>query len=354
MRVLVIKTSSLGDVVHTLPALTDAAAALPDIRFDWVVEEAFAEIPAWHPAVDKVIPVAMRRWRRSVVKTWRNGEWRAFKSAARARRYDAVIDAQGLLKSAFITVKTHGPRFGLDQSSAREPLAALAYSHPLYIPKGLHAITRVRQLFAHALGYPMPGSDPDYGIDGGRFQQQLTDEPYLLLLHGTTWQSKHYPEQDWRGLIRLAGNAGLKVFLPWGSDVERQRAGRLSEDMGNAEVLPKLDLAGLAGVIAGARGVAAVDTGLAHLTGALGVPAVILYGPTRPSLTGVVGESQVNLEVDFDCAPCLKRTCVYAEAAGGDPVCFDSLAPETVFARLAQLMSEDAQIGTSSRSHYED
>ena len=103
MRILLIKTSSLGDVIHALPAVTDAARAIPGIRFDWVVEESFAEIPAWHPAVDRVIPVALRRWRKAPFSAWFGGEWHRFRQSLRAERYDAVIDAQGLLKSALLT-----------------------------------------------------------------------------------------------------------------------------------------------------------------------------------------------------------------------------------------------------------
>src|SRR5690606_34187458 len=130
MRVLVIKTSSLGDVIHTLPALTDAARALPGARFDWVAEENFAEIPAWHPAVDTVIPVALRRWRRAPLKAWRSGEWRAMKQAIAASPADVVIDAQELIKSALLTRYASAPVHGLDRASVREPFAARFYDSP--------------------------------------------------------------------------------------------------------------------------------------------------------------------------------------------------------------------------------
>lgn len=146
MRVLLIKTSSLGDVVHTLPALTDAARAIPGIKFDWVVEEGFAEIPTWHPAVGKVVPVAIRRWRKNLWQTIKSGEWRRFKQSVRAEKYDLVIDAQGLLKSAWLTRYVKAPVAGLDKNSAREPLAARFYSRRLAVARGQHAVERVRQL----------------------------------------------------------------------------------------------------------------------------------------------------------------------------------------------------------------
>ena len=124
MRVLIVKTSSLGDIVHTFPALTDAANAIEDIQFDWVVEEGFVQMPAWHPAVDQVIPNAMRRWRRALWKTWLMGDWKRFVKRLQARHYDVVIDAQGLIKSALITRKALGSKHGLDKQSAREALAS--------------------------------------------------------------------------------------------------------------------------------------------------------------------------------------------------------------------------------------
>ncbi|MAL35291.1 MAG: lipopolysaccharide heptosyltransferase I, partial [Pseudomonas sp.] len=165
MRVLLVKTSSLGDVIHTLPALTDAQRAIPGIQFDWVVEEGFAEIPAWHPAVAQVIPVAIRRWRKHPLQTLRTGEWRRFKARLRETHYDLVIDAQGLLKSAWLTRYVKAPVAGLDRDSIREPLASRFYDRRYAVPRERHALERVRQLFAQALGYSIPEMIADYGLD---------------------------------------------------------------------------------------------------------------------------------------------------------------------------------------------
>ncbi len=183
MRVLIIKTSSLGDVIHTLPALTDAAHAVPGIRFDWVVEEGFAEIPSWHPAVDQVIPVAIRRWRKNLWQTLKSGEWKAFKQRVRERRYDLVIDAQGLVKSAWLTRLIKAPVAGLDRYSAREGLASRFYDRRLSVAVGQHAVERVRQLFALALAYDLPEGLGQYGLDLKRLQLPPT-APYVVFLHG--------------------------------------------------------------------------------------------------------------------------------------------------------------------------
>ena len=294
MRVLLIKTSSLGDVIHSLPALTDAARAIPGIQFDWVVEEGFAEIPAWHPAVAQVIPVAIRRWRKHLLQTLKSGEWRRFKARLRETRYDLVIDAQGLLKSAWLTRYVNAPVAGLNIESAREPLASRFYDKTYAVPKDQHALERVRQLFAQALGYALPAGVGEYGLDrAGMADAEL--EPYLLFLHGTTWASKHWPEHEWRALAEHINRQGWAVRLPWGNELEKQRAERIVSGLGNAAVLPKLNLAGVAKVIAGARACVAVDTGLGHMAAALDVPTISLYGPTLPGKVGAYGKGQIHL-----------------------------------------------------------
>lgn len=294
MRVLVVKTSSLGDVVHTLPALSDAAAALPDVRFDWVVEETFAEIPSWHPAVDQVIPVAIRRWRKNLFRSMRSTEWKQCKVALRKHHYDCIIDAQGLLKSAWVARRAQGLRVGYDRLSVREPLAALSYHRRIPVLRDQHAVERTRQLFARALGYRVPEGLGDYCLDASRFRSSCMHQPRLVFLHGTTRAAKHWPEDYWIELARKAVESGLGVQLPWGSDSERERAERIAAASG-ADVLPRLNLHGIASVLVQADAVVAVDTGLGHLAAALAVPGVSLYGATRPALVGTYGPRQIHL-----------------------------------------------------------
>ncbi|MEG5265451.1 lipopolysaccharide heptosyltransferase I [Pseudomonas sp. JDS28PS106] len=348
MRVLLIKTSSLGDVIHALPALTDAARALPGIRFDWVVEEGFAEIPTWHPAVDKVIPVAIRRWRKNLWQTFKSGEWKGFKRSLRQSRYDLVIDAQGLFKSAWLTRYVDAPVAGLDRQSAREPLASRFYDRPLAVPRDQHAVERLRQLFAQALGYPLPAGIGHYGLTRPAVPEDVSSEPFVLFLHGTTWDSKHWPELYWRQLAELMGRRGLQVRLPWGNPVEKARAERIAEGLAHAQVLPRLNLAGVAGVLASARACVAVDTGIGHLAAALDVPTISLFGPTNPGLTGAYGQSQLHLAADYPgCAPCLQKKCTYQPTAEDQrrldlkhewPVCFTPLNPERVASQLGALL----------------
>nr|WP_302056048.1 lipopolysaccharide heptosyltransferase I [Pseudomonas sp. SBB6] len=349
---MLIKTSSLGDVIHALPALTDAARAIPGIRFDWVVEEGFAEIPSWHPAVDKIIPVAIRRWRKSLWQTFKSGEWRQFKQRLRESKYDLVIDAQGLVKSAWLTRYVKAPVAGMDRYSAREGLSSRFYDRRLSVERGQHAVERVRQLFALALGYNLPAGLGDYGLDLNRLQLPPA-APFVVFLHGTTWATKHWPEAYWRQLAERLGQQGLQVRLPWGNAAEQARAERIAKGLSNCQVLPKLNLVGVARVLAAAKACIAVDTGLGHLAAALDVPTLSLFGPTNPGLTGAYGKSQVHIASDFACAPCLQKKCTYKPSADDQrrfdlkrewPLCFTRLNPERVASQLrALLLAEDVR-----------
>ncbi|WP_273804055.1 lipopolysaccharide heptosyltransferase RfaC [Providencia rettgeri] len=294
MRVLLVKTSSMGDVLHSLPALTDAQQAIPNIQFDWVVEEGFAQIPTWHSAVNQVIPVAIRRWRKNWFSAPIRAERAAFRQQLQATQYDAIIDAQGLLKSAFLVTRlAHGDKHGYDRHSIREPLASFFYDHRYAISKQQHAVERIRQLFAKSLGYTCPTQQGDYAIAQHFLQSCVNNEsPYVVFLHSTTRDDKHWPEENWRNLIELMADSGVKIKLPWGAPHEQQRAQRLAKGFDFVEVLPKLTLAEVAQQIANAKAVVSVDTGLSHLTAALDKPNFTLFGPTDPGLIGGYGQNQ--------------------------------------------------------------
>ncbi len=295
MRVLIVKTSSMGDVLHTLPALTDAQRAIPGIQFDWVVEEGFAQIPSWHSAVDRVIPVAIRRWRKAWFSAPIKAERKAFRDAVRLQQYDAIIDAQGLVKSAALVTRLgRGIKHGMDWSTAREPLASLFYNCKHHIARQQHAVERTRELFAKSLGYTKPQSQGDYAI-AQHFLNYLNADAgqYAVFLHATTRDDKHWPEANWRELIGQLHNAGIRIKLPWGAPHEEARAKRLADGFNYVDVLPRMSLEEIASVLAGAKFVVSVDTGLSHLTAALDRPNITLYGPTDPGLIGGYGKNQV-------------------------------------------------------------
>lgn len=295
MKILIVKTSSLGDVIHTLPALTDAIRHIPNLHFDWVVEENFAEIPPWHPNVEQVLPVAWRRWRKNLPDAWRQRQLQQFYKNLRQKNYDLIIDAQGLFKSALMARMAKGLHCGLDYHSAREPLASLLYQRRFNVAFEQHAVTRVRQLFAHVLNYPCPKDKPDYAIHK-HFSVNNTDtQKNILFIHGTTWTTKEWPEAYWTALANRCVKAGWHVQIPWGNAIEKSRAERIAESASQITVLPKSSLSELAHLLLQAKAAVAVDTGIGHLAAALSVPTISLYGPTDPMKIGAYGDYQVHL-----------------------------------------------------------
>jgi len=294
-----VKTSSLGDVVHNLPLVSDLRSIFPEVIIDWVVEEAFGAIPRLHPAVRRVIPVGLRRWRKSLLtaQSWR--EMAAFRRGLQAEAYDVVLDTQGLIKSGFIArqarLAARGRRCGYGAEAAREGLAARFYDAGFAIPKNLHAVERNRWLAAAALGY-VADMPLDYGIAGQTAGTAslgwLPELAYVVLLTATSSNAKLWPEQDWRKVAASLAQRGLTCILPAGTDAERQRATRLAQGMSLARVAPPLGIAEIASLCAGARLVIGLDTGLTHLAVALERPTVALFTATDPQLTGAyAGES---------------------------------------------------------------
>lgn len=343
MKVLLVKMSSMGDVIHCLPAVTDLLNHLPDIELDWVVEENFANIVNLHKRVSS-IPVAIRRWRRNWYAN--RAEVGQFRSRLRQTHYDVVIDAQGLFKSAVVAAMARGPVIGFDRNSARESFAALTYSKAYSVEKGQHAIDRQRRLFASHFRYQIPDL-VNYGIDAEDVPS--VGDPYLMFLHGTTWGTKHWPENCWIELARLCAEAGYRVKLPWSSPEEKKRADRIAAEVELASVLPRLNLTEISTELAKATGAVTVDTGLGHLAAGLDVPLVGVYGPTSPVLTGVKGPRQVSLsDSDLECAPCLNQRCQYTQTEHSSkiyPPCFDKLNAERVFQELlAQIQKSDQRI----------
>ncbi len=334
MHALLIKMSSLGDVVHALPAVTDAAAA--GVRFDWVVEEAFADIAAMHPAVDRVIPIAWRRWRKALRAS--NGELKTFFSALRNLEYDVVLDSQGLIKSAVVARLARGPREGFAHTVAREPWAAFAYRQGHRVPTGQHAIDRQRQLFASVFGYT-PADACVSGLEQGGARKRE-----VMLLHGTTWDTKHYPETMWRALAQSVVASGYTPVVTWGNDEEKARAGRIAE-MPGVRLVDRLPLAELTRQLAQVALVIGVDSGLMHLSAALGTPTLGLYGPTDAHLTGCRGARAEVLQAQTPCSPCVDKRCRrYAgepvQFAGAEvmPPCFGTLQPDRVWQAAQALL----------------
>jgi len=280
VRLLIVKTSSMGDVIHALPVVTDLVRAVPQVRVDWVVEEGFADLPRLHVAVGEVIPVAVRRWRRTLLqaRTWR--EIGAARARLRAARYDLVLDLQGLVKSAWVARWARAPIAGFDRSCVREPLAAFAYRRAYRVDPDRHAIERLRALAAQALGYRVDGPPVFDLVPPGPAPAWCGGQPYVVFLHATSRAEKLWPSGHWTGLGARLAAAGLRAVLPWGSVAEQAAAQALAATMPAAIVAPKLSLAQCASLLGGAHAVVGVDTGLTHLSAALDAPTVALFAAT--------------------------------------------------------------------------
>lgn len=292
MRVLLVKLSSLGDVIHNLPVASDLAAAFPACEIDWAVDPPYAEIVALHPAVRNVFPVPLRRLKK---KWWSKASWsemRESRDRLRARHYDRILDTQGLLKSALVARWAGGPVSGYDAASAREPVATRFYDERWAVSRGLHAVARNRLLASHVFGYHLT-ERIDYGIAApSRELPWLPRRPYVVLLHATSRDDKRWPDDDWIALARRLDDAGMGVVLPWGNAREQEISRRLAARLGNATMPPALTLTDAAALMAGARAVVGVDTGLAHLAVALGRPTIGLYITTEPARTGLLGNQE--------------------------------------------------------------
>ena len=285
-RILLVKTSSLGDVVHNCPAASDIARCVPGAVIDWVVEEPFADVAALHRSVGRVIPVAIRRWRGELLSAVTWSEFGRFRRALREKRYDFVIDSQGLVKSALVAALAPGPKHGFDRGSAREPFAAAFYGTRHAVPVGLHAVERNRRLAAEVLGYTLEGAC-DYGLRVAADLPIEARSPFSLLLTMTSREDKLWPEAHWRSVGSALQARGVQCLLPWGTVEERHRCERIAAAFGGVVVARRMTLVEIARLASKAHCVVGVDTGLAHLAVALGVRVVGLYRGSDPALTGL-------------------------------------------------------------------
>jgi heptosyltransferase-1 len=295
-RILLVKLSSLGDVVHLLPAVSDLRAHRPDAELAWAVEAPYAELAALHPAIARAIPVPLRRLRDRPfsLAAWRG--IRVARSALRAQRWDYVVDAQGLLKSACVARWARSTMFGLDKRSAREPIAARFYDARMFVPRAMHAVERNRSLFAQVFGYPLEGA-PRYGLVAPSAAPGWAPRGrYAVLLHAASRADKRWADADWIVLAKRLAADGYATVFPGGDDAERGAAERLAGAVGEgALAAPAMSLVEAAALLGHASGVIGVDTGLTHLAVALGIPTVGIYCATDPSLTGLYGELAANL-----------------------------------------------------------
>ncbi len=339
IKILLVKTTSLGDVVHTMPAVSDLQKQVGDCELHWLVEESFKEIPRWHPLVKKVHTCAIRRWRKSFFSTSTRNEIKQLKQSLRAEDFDFVIDAQGLIKSALMVRWLNVPKYGYDKKSIREPLASRFYTHRYTISRELTAIERVKTLFAQSVNYAKP-EHIDFGMAIQKPEDFCMNLPpkYAVFLHGTNWVSKIWPEAYWQALAEKMIAEGITVYLPYGNAQEKQVAESIASATG-AVVLDKLSLTALAFLLQQAMVVVGSDTGLSHIAAALDTPTLGIYGATNSGLTGLVGKKVLNLQSTTECSPCMKKVCPLVEEDELMP-CYQRLDPDVVWKAVKELINK--------------
>ncbi len=293
MRVLIVKLSSLGDVVHAMPVVQDIRRALPSARIDWVVERGFAPLVRRCEGIGRVIECELRRWRKQPLASETRRAFGAFKSDLQRVRYDAVLDLQGLSKSALLAwlacLAPQGRRYAManqtEGSGYEAPTRWLA-NVALTLPAHIHALTRSRELSARALGYALPET-MQFGLQaqslcGKDAISSVADQHgqqggVVALVHGTSRADKLWPVANWVELARALHAQGLRVALPHGSDEEAQRAAEIAAALPNATVWPRLSLDDLVDRLGACAGVIGVDSGLSHIAVALDLPHVQVY-----------------------------------------------------------------------------
>lgn len=329
--------------MHMLPAISDIARHVPDAEIDWIVEEAFAEIPGWHPAVNDVIKVAHRRWRKAWWSAQVRAERKALRERLRSKQYDIVLDMQALLKSAWLVRQARGVRHGLDWRSAREPLVSLFYNARHRVEFWQSAVIRQRKLASLTFGYPCDGQ-PDFGLyafsrqvaqgwDGGadpvhevsvgglhttelpRLHHLDTGRGYAAIMPSASRDDKLWPEDDWRAVFRRLRDADCALKLLAGNDQEAERARLLAAGMEDVEVMPRMDLTSVARLLAGSRLMVGLDSGLTHLSAALGRPTIGIYRASTPVRTPLVGSNYTASLGDRGASPSREAVMASVEQA---------------------------------------
>ncbi len=284
--VLVVRPSSLGDVVYALALLSDIAVHRPGLPVDWIAEDAFVDLVRLDPRIRRVVPLALRRWRHAPLAraTWH--EMAAFRRTLRQERYDAILNLQEQVKGALVSWFAHGVRHGLDRANIREPIATLVddVHHP--VSRDLHIVDRCRGVAAAALGYSADGP-PRWSFAVPPTNAAMPAGPYAVAFHATSRVDKQWPEDRWRALVTHFSRAGFATLLPWGNAEEEARSRRIADGSEGALVPPQQSLPEVATLARHAEIVVGVDTGLTHLAAALGTPTVAIFTATDPRLAGV-------------------------------------------------------------------
>ena len=338
MKILVVKMTSLGDCVHALPAIDDLKHAYPECHIDWAIEAQFQDVARLSQHIDTIIPIYRKRWRKRRLHWQTYREKRTLKQRIRLANYDAVIDVQGLHKSARVSRYSHGVKWGYAKHVIKDKRAYKAYDKTIPVTVPQHAIERIRDAFAYAFNYQQP-NELNYGlIESLVTPSALTRPKAIVLLHSTTWVSKHWHDSAWIKLAQLLEASGFHCVIPWVDDTDKQRAQRIKAATKQTIILDNMPLFELAHVMRTCQGAVGVDTGLTHVAAGLGLPTVTIFGASDSLLTGAMGSQVINLQSTLNCSPCLSKQCQQLNKVNL-PACYDRITPEMVIAQLQTICS---------------
>jgi heptosyltransferase-1 len=341
-KILLVKLSSLGDVLHNLPIVWDLRKRLPHAQTDWIVEEGYVHLleplktTEAFRGIDRIIPVAFRRWRKNLfsLKTWR--EFFAMRKALQATTYDVVLETQGLLKSALVCALAkksgHAIVAGLGNAtehSGYEPMARMFYTQSVHVPVKCHAIDRSRSVMCSAFDWPPLNRNEEpplfypndfverlapLSIKGLRKQPNGETVPYVVCFHSTARAAKRWPNERWAELGKVLSTQGYQVILPWGSESEMKVSAQIASQIPGAIVPRAFSIEEAYSLVAHAALTVGVDTGLTHLAAVLGKPTVEIYCDTpRWKTEGYWSGYIVNLG-DFRSAPQANEVLQAADA----------------------------------------
>lgn len=291
-KILLVRTSSMGDIIHTFPAAVDFKKVFPDAQLHWLVEESLTEVCSLCPAIDALRITAFHRWRKTPFSQEVHAEVRRLKNQLRSENYDAVVDTQGILRSAWAATWTGVPVCGYSWKTAREPLASFLYKKTFSMPETLGAVRRYRRMLATSLGYTIDETHSKFGICPPPLPDvQLPKEYAAFFVNTSLNRPKHWQEDRWQAVVANLASQGLDSVLFWGNKVEKDRVERIASVTSKAHVLPRMSIPQVAAVVARAKIGIGLDTGLMHLAAALAIPCVAIWVNTDPKKVALVGEA---------------------------------------------------------------
>ena len=330
-KVLIIKLSSMGDIIHTFPAIQDLISNIPNAEISWLVDKQFVDIPSLHPHVHNVISVPLREYKKKPISFFLSPEFKRLRTLAKQQKFDYIIDVQGLLKSALSSLFFRGHRYGYCQNAAKEKRASFLYNTKIFIDKDTHAIDKTRCLISQVFNYRINLDHIDYGLP-------ITHkhDDYFLFLPGTSRPNKMWPQQNWQELQKLITDEEHKILIPWSTQIEYEQAHFIANNSKFVTILPKLTLKDLSVTVAKAKGVFGVDTGLTHMAAAYQRPIISLYNQRTAKLAYVKTNKHILCVSPIDCNGCPKETCHVKKEP--KPSCMSKIDPKKVWHSMKELV----------------